>query len=62
MLPWCIVGDFNDIISVEEKRGGQAHPRRLMEGFSEAISDCGLQDLGFTGDIFTWERSRGTER
>lgn len=30
-----------------------------MEGFSEAILDCGLHDLGFPGDIFTWERSRG---
>lgn len=20
-LPWCIIGDFNDIMAVEEKRG-----------------------------------------
>ncbi|XP_074322934.1 uncharacterized protein LOC141659900 [Apium graveolens] len=61
VLPWCIIGDFNDIVSMDEKRGGQRQPRRLMEGFSEAIMDCGLHDLGFSGDIFTWERSRGKE-
>lgn len=33
-----------------------------MKDFSEAIMDCGLHDLGFSGDIFTWERSRGTDR
>ncbi|XP_074352478.1 uncharacterized protein LOC141691607 [Apium graveolens] len=59
-LPWCILDDFNDIVSLEEKRGGKQQPRRLMEGFWDAIMDYGLHDLGFTGDIFTWDRSRGT--
>ncbi|XP_074360858.1 uncharacterized protein LOC141701117 [Apium graveolens] len=61
-LPWCILGDFNDIVSLEEKRGGKQQPRRLMEGFWDAIMDSGLHDLGFTGDIFTWDRSRGTDK
>ncbi|XP_074369830.1 uncharacterized protein LOC141711313 [Apium graveolens] len=61
-LPWCILGDFNDIVSLQEKRGGKQQPRRLMEGFWDAIMDSGLHDLGFTGDIFTWERSRGTDK
>jgi len=25
-----------------------------MEKFRRALDDCGLQDLGFVGDIFTW--------
>ncbi|KAL8127738.1 hypothetical protein AgCh_014603 [Apium graveolens] len=61
-LPWCIIGDFNEIMSLEEKRGGQSHLSALIDGFSEVIMECGLVDLGFLGDIFTWERSRGTER
>lgn len=59
-LPWCIIGDFNDLMSANEKRGGRNHPRTLMQGFSDAILDSGLLDLGFEGEQFTWEKSRGT--
>lgn len=61
-LLWCILEDFNDITLMEEKREGQRQPRRIMEGFSKEIMDCGLHDLGFSGDIFTRETSRGKER
>lgn len=59
-LPWCIIGDFNDIMYVHEKRGGKMSNRHLLEGFKEAVNDSGLQDLGFVGNEFTWERSRGS--
>lgn len=60
MLPWCIIGDFNDMMFAYEKLGGRPHPISLLEGFNEVITDCGLMDLGFTGSEFTWEKSRGT--
>lgn len=41
-LPWCIIGDFNDMISVGEKRGGRSHPRHLLEGFRNTLEDCNL--------------------
>lgn len=53
VLPWCIIGDFNDMVSLEEKRGGQRQPRALLDGFSETIMECGLEDFGFTGEIYT---------
>lgn len=59
-LPWCILGDFNDIMFVHEKHGGRLQPRVLLEGFNNAITECGLTDLNFSGSKFTWERSRGT--
>ncbi|KAL8125037.1 hypothetical protein AgCh_012638 [Apium graveolens] len=59
-LPWCILGDFNDMLFEFEKVGGRPQPRYLLEGFHATISDCGLQDLGFTGCQYTWERFRGT--
>ncbi|KAK1354012.1 hypothetical protein POM88_047268 [Heracleum sosnowskyi] len=58
-LPWCVIGDFNDMMFVNEKRGGRVQPRWLLDGFSEAVNACGLVDLGFKGCEFTWERSRG---
>ncbi|KAL8089279.1 hypothetical protein AgCh_038904 [Apium graveolens] len=60
--PWCIVGDFNDLMHADEKRGGRAQPQYLLNGFVETISACQLIDLGFVGEKFTWERSRGASR
>jgi hypothetical protein len=33
-----------------------------MQGFRDALSDCELEDLGFTGDKFTWQGGRLRER
>lgn len=59
--PWCVIGDFNDLMSQSEKRGRLPHPSSLIQGFNEAVNDCGLHDLGFHGYEFTWDKSRGTE-
>ncbi|KAL8097541.1 hypothetical protein AgCh_030606 [Apium graveolens] len=61
-LPWCVFGDFNDMLFEFKKKGGRPQPRRLLEGFNKTIIECGLEDLGFKGCKFTWERFRGTER
>lgn len=60
-LPWCIIGDFNDLMLTDEKIGGQKHPYALLAGFSKTVMDCGLSDLGYIGEKYTWERARGTE-
>ncbi|XP_073066021.1 uncharacterized protein [Primulina eburnea] len=59
-LPWCCIGDFNDILSFEEKKRRVEHPQWLINGFRETISACGLIDLPLIGYPFTWGRSRGT--
>lgn len=59
-IPWCIIGDFNDMLYAHEKRGGRPHPRGLLQGFSDLIIGCGLMDLGFEGEKYTWEKFRGT--
>lgn len=46
---------------VDEKQGGCAHPKRLLDGFTNTINECQLMNLGFNGNIFTCERSRGSE-
>jgi exonuclease III len=61
-LPWIMVGDFNEISHIHEKEGGAARPLRSMQAFSNALNDCGLDDLGYTGDLFTWRRGRLRER
>lgn len=60
-LPWCIIGDFNDLRFAREKRGGREHPHNLLSGFENTICDCNLIDLGYVGEMYTWEKSRGKE-
>ena len=45
-----------------EKRGNHPHPGSLIEAFRQAVTDCGLSDLGYVGYAYTWERGRGTTR
>nr|DAD38904.1 TPA_asm: hypothetical protein HUJ06_013226 [Nelumbo nucifera] len=44
-LPWCCIGDFNDMLSLEDKRGRLDHPNWLLAGFHETISDCHLHEI-----------------
>lgn len=55
-LPWCIIGDFNDLIFSDETRGGREHLSCSLTGFIGTIIDCGLRDLGFVGEKYKWER------
>ncbi|CAL1360133.1 unnamed protein product [Linum trigynum] len=53
--PWLCGGDFNEILSSEEKSGGQGRDERDMEAFRDCLADTDLKDLGFQGYCFTWE-------
>lgn len=52
--PWICVGDFNEILYGHEKEGGPPRIQAHMDKFKETLEECGLQDLGYEGDIFTW--------
>ncbi|XP_058776789.1 uncharacterized protein LOC131651141 [Vicia villosa] len=58
--PWCVIGDFNDLLSHQDKVGIHPHPNWLCAGFREAVSDCNLLDIPMEGHPFTWIKSRGT--
>lgn len=58
-VPWCIFGDFNDLLYSTDKKGEHPHPACLLEGFREAIEDCNLVELELKGGDFIWEKSRG---
>ena len=48
------MGDFNEILRMEEKQGWLDKPKRQMQGFRDALDVCGLKDIGFNGFPFTW--------
>jgi hypothetical protein len=57
-IPWLCVGDFNEITHQAEKSGACRRRESQMEGFCNALDDCHLGDLGFTGPCFTWSNKR----
>ena len=57
-LPWCCVGDYNELTSIDEKVGGVIRSERQMQDFRDAIETCGFIDLGFVGKPFTWCNNR----
>ncbi|CAJ2661731.1 unnamed protein product [Trifolium pratense] len=59
-LPWCIIGDFNDLLSQDDKKGTHPHPNWLCNGFRNAVSDCDLTDIQLEGYPYTWIKSRGS--
>lgn len=54
-----ITGDFNNILSDDDKRGGVAYPTWLKNGFRSAIDDSGLVEIALEGHMFTWAKNHG---
>ncbi|XP_057730133.1 uncharacterized protein LOC130945432 [Arachis stenosperma] len=52
---WLLVGDFNDISSPWEKKGGSRVDVNACRRFLNWVEKCGLIDLGFIGSKFTWK-------
>ncbi|XP_074323276.1 uncharacterized protein LOC141660211 [Apium graveolens] len=59
-LPWVFIGDFNNILSQEDKKEGRMYPIWLIQGFQRMLEDCDLNDLELNGYKYTWERGRDT--
>ncbi|KAK2641359.1 hypothetical protein Ddye_023122 [Dipteronia dyeriana] len=57
-LPWVCIGDLNEIICDNDKRGRTDRNWRVMSDFREALEDCELKDMGFIGPKFTWRNKR----
>lgn len=55
-VPWVVLGDFNEITNSFEKKSGRLRSVYQMNDFRMTLEDCNLNDLGFVGRWFTWER------
>ena len=57
-LPWALMGDFNEVLSAEEKYGGNPICQRRVRAIKECMDECSMMDLGFSGPIYTWTNKR----
>lgn len=60
--PWLVVEDFNSYLFSHEKNRVGLPNFYVMRRFADCLCDCCLQDLGFVGLPFTWERGGVKER
>ncbi|KAI9117069.1 hypothetical protein K1719_012068 [Acacia pycnantha] len=57
-LPWALIGNFNDTMTVDERIGGRGGNLRRMQWFCDRISECRVSDLGAIGPKMTWKGPR----
>jgi hypothetical protein len=57
-LPWMVVGDFNECLWQEEHISWTPRSVNQMDDFREALFDCNLSDLGFSGVPYTYDNKR----
>jgi exonuclease III len=57
-LPWMIMGDFNEALWQEEHFSVAPRSVNQMEAFRDALYDCNLTDLGFSGVPYTYDNKR----
>lgn len=56
--PGMLGGDFNTILSLEEKRGGNSLNNQGMQDFNEFLIEASLSDAGFEGNLYTWSNNK----
>ncbi|KAL9674710.1 hypothetical protein QQ045_002909 [Rhodiola kirilowii] len=60
--PWIVLGDFNEVCFGWEVKGGRIRGEWQMRAFRETLMDCGLSDLGYKGNPFTFSNRRSGAR
>lgn len=57
-MPWIVFGDFNKITHPDKEFGWLESDANQMRSFRECLNACGLIDLGFVWQRFTWCNGR----
>lgn len=53
LCPWLCIGDFNQVLNVVDKIGGNIPDSSRIKAFQDMLNDCGLVDLECKGPRFT---------
>ncbi|XP_074346737.1 uncharacterized protein LOC141685542 [Apium graveolens] len=52
--PWLVMGDFNEILSQDDKDGGGVKSEAQIKAFQLSREACDIQPLDYKGDHYTW--------
>ncbi|XP_058002232.1 uncharacterized protein LOC131179409 [Hevea brasiliensis] len=55
-VPWLAAGDYNALLTADEKRGGAMHRSSIDKDFVQWFEANDVIDHGFRGPKFTWQR------
>jgi len=55
-LPWCIIGDFNELANPSEKRGGICYPNTKYQQLNNFMTQNNAISVPLNGSIFTWKK------
>ncbi|GFY84459.1 hypothetical protein Acr_03g0012330, partial [Actinidia rufa] len=56
-MPWMLLGDFNNVLSIEEKANGLPVTPYEMRDFKSCCYDTGMSDIRSSGVFFTWSNN-----
>ncbi|GKE79920.1 RNA-directed DNA polymerase, eukaryota, reverse transcriptase zinc-binding domain protein, partial [Tanacetum coccineum] len=58
--PWCLLGDFNASLHLEDKAAGSSLIDITMREFQECVEDIEVSDVNSSNLKFTWnQKPRG---
>ncbi|XP_074356278.1 uncharacterized protein LOC141695976 [Apium graveolens] len=57
-MHWCVLGEFNSILNIDEVRGGRAHWTPDMQAFKDCLIAASLCQIRTVGELFTWTNKR----
>lgn len=55
-LPWLCIGDFNEVLRLDEQEGLGERSNAQIQAFRGAVDACMLMDIGYTGQFWTYEK------
>nr|XP_016440329.1 PREDICTED: uncharacterized protein LOC107766112 [Nicotiana tabacum] len=56
--PWLIIGDFNSVLSVDDRINGLPVHQAEMADFQDCIDDIGVGQIAKRGSRFSWSNKR----
>lgn len=51
---WILVGDFNELLSNDEKSGGATRSDSSFWDFRDLVQNCKLREVRYTGNCLSW--------
>uniref|UniRef100_A0A803QFT6 Reverse transcriptase domain-containing protein n=1 Tax=Cannabis sativa TaxID=3483 RepID=A0A803QFT6_CANSA len=61
-LPWLVLGDFNDYLSINDRSSSSSLPHYAMVNFQAFVNKYSLAPVHFVGNKFTWKYGSTYER